>query len=275
MFDFFDPNQKGVVRYFVRPDDVYYLNSLVRVDKDELLYNMLKADGYERVVFLSFVGGEESKFFAYDNLSHFSFIKPKEFEKLEDWRDPKQLSAFIQRFNGGGMGLQGMRSIPTTQPSGEKQPAVGKREFTSTTQFKEFQSNFLAYIVPALKQDKIRTAIVTDADLFWGYDRLEKDSNLARNVSFQISNMLNSVNEEKVKYPERQNVLIMTLSDRSYKITVLKPRRGPGGVYIVADKDPSRHEFGGFTRPEYSAGMLSCMMMVCDAPSPRIEFRRI
>ena len=67
----------------------------------------------------------------------------------------------------------------------------------------------------------------------------------------------------------------MTLSDRSYKITVLKPRRGPGGTYIVADKDPSRPEFGGFTRPEYSAGMLSCMMMVCDAPSPRIEFRRI
>ena len=58
----------------------------------------------------------------------------------------------------------------------------------------------------------------------------------------------------------------LTFCGERRKIHVLKPN-GTGGVYEIADADPSIYEMRGFSRLEYDGSALRTRMLVCDAPS--------
>ena len=47
----FDSTAEGIIRYFVRPNDDFVLNSLEKLDCDEYLYRLLREEGYKRVIF--------------------------------------------------------------------------------------------------------------------------------------------------------------------------------------------------------------------------------
>lgn len=60
------------------------------------------------------------------------------------------------------------------------------------------------------------------------------------------------------------------------KVHVLKPKNATGSTcYIIADEDPSQYDFNGFSRPEYSDGVIRMRMKVCDAPQINIVLRKV
>lgn len=65
----------------------------------------------------------------------------------------------------------------------------------------------------------------------------------------------------------------LTLFGQTAKICVLRPKSG-GDVCIVADRDPSKYGFFGFTRFELEGDALKTRLIVCDAPSPLIIFKK-
>ena len=65
----------------------------------------------------------------------------------------------------------------------------------------------------------------------------------------------------------------LLFQDRKTKIYVLQPKSDPAS-YLIADEDPSRHEFNGFTRFRYQNGTLVTQMLVCDAPRYDIVFEK-
>lgn len=68
----FDSTTQGIIKFFIRPDDLFALNSLELLDANEYLYRVLKNEGYQRVIFFE-KNGINNKAFAYDKLSQLSY----------------------------------------------------------------------------------------------------------------------------------------------------------------------------------------------------------
>lgn len=64
----------------------------------------------------------------------------------------------------------------------------------------------------------------------------------------------------------------MALNGEVTKIHVLRPGSGYGCV--IADADPSKYDFPGFSRPEYLGGVITIRMIVCDAPPMEFTLKK-
>jgi len=65
----------------------------------------------------------------------------------------------------------------------------------------------------------------------------------------------------------------MTFGGVTKRIRVLAPRGG--GAYRIATDNPAEYEFGYYTRPEYSGGVISAYEIVLDGPSVRVELKKM
>lgn len=64
---------------------------------------------------------------------------------------------------------------------------------------------------------------------------------------------------------------VMTFGGVTKRIRILAPKNG--GSYRIATDNPAEYEFGYFTRPEYSGGVISAYEIILDGPSVRIELK--
>ncbi|MBO4331223.1 MAG: hypothetical protein J5827_04025 [Oscillospiraceae bacterium] len=70
---------------------------------------------------------------------------------------------------------------------------------------------------------------------------------------------------------------VLTLNGKTTRIHVLKSKSaGEGdGRYLLADRDPSVFEWGGFGRFEYCGGRLSASVIIFDAPPKTAVFEKV
>ncbi len=68
----------------------------------------------------------------------------------------------------------------------------------------------------------------------------------------------------------------MTLNGEKTKICVLRSKdpHEPKGRYVIADRDPSVTDWQGFSRFIYENGVLRANLLVCDAPSKTVVFKK-
>ena len=64
----------------------------------------------------------------------------------------------------------------------------------------------------------------------------------------------------------------MTFGGVTKRIRVLAPR--DGGAYRIATDNPAEYEFGYYTRPEYSGGVISAYETILDGPTVRVELKK-
>ena len=218
MRTFFDSTAEGMIRYFIRPNDDYVLNSLEKLDCDEYLYRLLKTDGYERIVFFE-VDETNCKVYAYDKLSHLSILNPIDFQKV-NLKDDNSLSTFFttvqenrEKTTSGPVGLK------TTSSRVKENKSVileyGKREVTRFAQSANFIEVFEKYISNALQADNIKTAIVMHMEIF--EQVFNKEINIANKTSAQFVDIIRK--NERVN-SLKQNIIVFTTTqiDNFYRL---------------------------------------------------------
>ncbi len=162
----FDVNAVGNVFFFVRPYDHFMLNSLEQVEYDEYLYRVLRAEGYERVVFIE-AASTRYLVYTFDKLSEISFRNPDKFKGI-DWHDPKARRTACEEEPKGGGRLNGLGGTRLKGKSGTDNPSVGewgKREvlFIAKEQ-RQLRSEFTSqHVQMALMTENIKTALVIDS----------------------------------------------------------------------------------------------------------------
>ena len=209
---FFDSTASGMVRYFVRPNDDFVLNSLEKVNSDEFLYRILKEDGYERVVFFE-VDETNCKVFAYDKLSHLSLLNPDDF-RLVNISDAESLKFFYdsvknknEKTAAGPAGLTGSLRGKASNVSEVKE--YGKREVTRFAQSANFITVFENYVSNALQSKNIKTAIVMQMEMFGR--TFHKEMQLASKTSAQFVDIIRK--NEKIN-TKKQNVIVFTTTSK-------------------------------------------------------------
>ena len=209
---FFDSTASGMVRYFVRPNDDFVLNSLEKVNSDEFLYRILKEDGYERVVFFE-VDETNCKVFAYDKLSHLSLLNPDDF-RLVNISDAESLKFFYdsvknknEKTAAGPAGLTGSLRGKASNVSEVKE--YGKREVTRFAQSANFITVFENYVSNALQSKNIKTAIVMQMEIF--EQTFHKEMQLASKTSAQFVDIIRK--NEKIN-TKKQNVIVFTTTSK-------------------------------------------------------------
>lgn len=209
---FFDSTAAGMVRYFVRPNDDFVLNSLEKINSDEYLYRLLKEDGYERVVFFE-VDETNCKVFAYDKLSHLSLLNPADF-RLVNISDAESLKLFYDsvknkndKTSAGPAGLTGSLRGKASNVSEIKE--YGKREVTRFAQSANFLTVFENYVSNALQSDNIKTAIVMQMEIF--EQTFHKEVQLANKTSAQFVDIIRK--NEKIN-TAKQNIIVFTTTSR-------------------------------------------------------------
>ena len=128
----FDSTAEGIIRYFVRPNDDFVLNSLEKLDCDEYLYRLLREEGYKRVIFCE-QGTANIDVYAYDKLSHLSFMNPLDFKNIDIDDEEALESAFekiedrIKTTKGGLKGINASLTASMPTSSADKCAEYGKR----------------------------------------------------------------------------------------------------------------------------------------------------
>ena len=166
----FGTNADSMFRYFVCPNDKFVLNSLDETDRDGIVYRILKAENYQRILFVE-NDGSDYKIFAYDTLSELSFKHPDEFEKI-DISNSNSIKAFYEKAQGkqtkntnGPAGLNlGKKNDDKTNAKIDSAPEYGRRVVAGFSRAEDFLAIFIK-LLDALKHDEVQTAIIMQMDL--------------------------------------------------------------------------------------------------------------
>ena len=232
-FRCFDSNA-GRLHYFVAPrNDHYCTNSLQYLDYNEFLYNLLKDQGYERIIIVSDKSedrGDNYPVLTYDAFSQFSFLNPSKYnEKFKNTTEITEADriAFGTSFlsQKSRMGGDEIRGINGGRRKGREQnqettPYYGKRVIktlsrkTSTNEAnigKKPREIFQQFIVSEVDEAMIssiqRTAIVIPIELFF-----EKDDQNGENSSW-----LDSLVEKRLASMTNlrsKNIIIVTADQK-------------------------------------------------------------
>lgn len=168
----FDSVKGSMIHYFIRPNDAFILNSLERLDADEYLYRLLREEGYERIFFID-IDETNCSVWAYDKLSYWASVKPREFSQV-NVEDQEALDAFFNRVEGGdsaestakpGLDLKFTRG-PAKKPAKKTVPAIGRKQMQTFATPAEFVSFMTNRISPALNAKNVKSAVVFSMDIF-------------------------------------------------------------------------------------------------------------
>ena len=208
----FESTTEGIIRYFVRPNDDFVLNSLEKIDANEYLYRVLKNEGYKRIVFVE-IEKTNCKYYTYDKLSHLSLQHQKEFanvipDSLESISDFfSRVKAKIDKNDSGPAGLKKMGS--KSEATYDKIPEFGKREIKRFSKLEEFVADFANYVSNALEAENIKTAVVLQMEVF--EQSFNKELGIARRIASQLGDI--------VRYCEKnnsamQNIIVLTTTQK-------------------------------------------------------------
>ncbi len=216
----FDSTTQGIIKFFIRPDDLFALNSLELLDANEYLYRVLKNEGYQRVIFFE-KNGVNNKVFAYDKLSQLSYQYPDVFEDV-DISKADSVSSFysnvkakMSKTDDGPKGL-GKKSAKN-KSSYDNIPEYGKREIKTFSKIDTLVADFSNEIQKALLAKNIKTAIVFKMDIFTKL--FKKEPNKAENSSANLADIIEYC---ELNNPNNQNIIVFTAPNRNALIELSK-----------------------------------------------------
>lgn len=156
--------------------DSFILNSLEKMDFTGFMYRYLREHGYDRVV--SFEHNKKTGKFtvcAYDRLSYYSYLYPKEFEKLalqsdsiDIRKDKEEIEKFFKQISDtssvgphvsnttGNVSSNRMKSI--------NYPTEDYGRFLSEKSIESLNEHIQNSLIPALESTRIQTAILFPLD---------------------------------------------------------------------------------------------------------------
>ena len=206
----FDSKFGGGVRYFLRTEDYYILNSLQKLDCDQYLYRLLKSEGYERVVFADGIG-YRCKLYTYDKFSELSFKRNDYFENI-DISDSKQLREAYEKALETKK-LEGIKGSSKREFDTKSENDYGYRVFrnepSNANTLKEF---FINKVKGVLNSSNIKTAIVMEMRLFEQTLTRTDDKVSADDAAASIAG---SIQEWEKKDRLKQNILIFVANSKS------------------------------------------------------------
>ncbi|HAX83350.1 MAG TPA: hypothetical protein DCY15_02325, partial [Ruminococcaceae bacterium] len=216
----FDSTTQGIIKFFIRPNDLFALNSLELLDANEYLYRVLKNEGYQRVIFFE-KNGVNNKVFAYDKLSQLSYQYPDVFEDV-DISKADSVSSFysnvkakMSKTDDGPKGL-GKKSAKN-KSSYDNIPEYGKREIKTFSKIDTLVADFSNEIQKALLAKNIKTAIVFKMDIFTKL--FKKEPNKAENSSANLADIIEYC---ELNNPNNQNIIVFTAPNRNALIELSK-----------------------------------------------------
>ena len=216
----FDSTTQGIIKFFIRPDDLFALNSLELLDANEYLYRVLKNEGYQRVIFFE-KNGINNKAFAYDKLSQLSYQYPDVFEDV-DISNADSVSSFysnvkakMSKTDDGPKGI-GKKSAKS-KSSYDNIPGYGKREIKTFSKIDIFVADFSNEIQKALLAKNIKTAIVFNMDIFTTLFEIEQSK--AGSSSVKLANIIELCDKNN---PNIQNIIVFTAPNRNALIELSK-----------------------------------------------------
>lgn len=168
----FDSVKGSMIHYFIRPNDAFVLNSLEKLDADEYLYRLLREEGYERIFFID-IGETNCAVWAFDKLSYWASVKPREFANV-DMRNQNAVSSFLEQAEGGGtekaakpgLDLKFTKGPAVKKPAGKTVPEIGRSQMQTFATEAEFRSFMTNRIAPALNARNVKSAVVIPMELF-------------------------------------------------------------------------------------------------------------
>lgn len=231
-FHCFDSNVSRL-HYFIAPREEYYVtNSLEFVDFHKFLNELLKDQGYQNVIIVSHISENDSDNFpviAYDRMSELSFdypIKLVQFfennkseteNKIQEFCNQIDKQQSIEDKDPIRVGMGGRRK--PDKGAAVQRPYFGKRIIRTISlretkeekrvTFPYFLNN---YVIPALKQEYIKTAIVFPIELL--VERQHIDGAILTN----LRNQINKVGENIVIITANQESMLSRLfENEKYK----------------------------------------------------------
>ena len=226
----FDPIKSQVTQYLVCPHDYFALGSMELLDHDAYIYRLLRADGYERVIFIEI---ENTKCVAhtFDAFSQYSYHHTNAFEAATFSPDPRKrqddIDRFLAQFSGSApiaepesaqprrRLLRGSAPTAVPAPAAASISPFGKRVIMDSSGGNNneatFSSHFLKYIRPALETQQSRTAVVIPMILF------EKSGFLSEQVTDILYNINRNYNQRNLLLltAERQEELSNCFNDHN------------------------------------------------------------
>ncbi len=203
----FDSVKGSMIHYFVRPNDAFILNSLEKLDSDAYLYRLLREEGYERIFFID-IDETNCSVWAFDKLSYWASVKPREFAGV-DLRDRNAVSSFFEKAEGSagaekpskpGLDLKFTRNQPP-KPSGKTVPEFGRSQMQTFATEAEFRSFMANRISPALNASNVKSAVVIPMELF------EKQGYLAEST-------ISTIRYAQKHNTAKNNIIVLTTPRR-------------------------------------------------------------
>lgn len=216
----FDSTTQGIIKFFIRPDDLFALNSLELLDANEYLYRVLKNEGYQRVIFFE-EAAVNNIIFTYDKLSQLSYLYPDYFKDV-DIGSADSVSGFysevkakMSKTDDGPKGL-GKKSAKN-KSSYDNIPEYGKREIKTFSKIDTLVADFSNEIQKALLAENIKTAIVFEMDVF--KNLFDMEPNKARERSTALARIIKYCN---LNNPNKQNIIVFTAPNRTALVELRK-----------------------------------------------------
>ena len=216
----FDSTTQGIIKFFIRPDDLFALNSLELLDANEYLYRVLKNEGYQRVIFFE-EAAVNNIIFTYDKLSQLSYLYPDYFKDV-DIGSADSVSGFysevkakMSKTDDGPKGL-GKKSAKN-KSSYDNIPEYGKREIKTFSKIDTLVADFSNEIQKALLAENIKTAIVFEMDVF--KNLFDMEPNKARERSTALARIIKYCDSNN---QNKQNIIVFTAPNRTALVELRK-----------------------------------------------------
>lgn len=201
----FDSTTQGIIKFFIRPDDLFALNSLELLDANEYLYRVLKNEGYQRVIFFE-EAAVNNIIFTYDKLSQLSYLYPDYFKDV-DIGSADSVSIFYSKVKAEMSKTDDVpKGLEKNESSYDNIPEYGKREIKTFSKIDTLIADFSNEIQKALLAENIKTAIVFEMDIFnRAFERRNNDA------SDSLNNIIRAIKrfEKKTK---KENIILFTLT---------------------------------------------------------------
>lgn len=178
----FDVNRGGNIFFSIMPNDIYVPNTLELLDKNEYMYRVLRAEGFDRVLYFD-VKALEVEVIAYDKLSELSFKFGEKFSRVQNWRDEEVLRDFYAEVEGNSnskptsnadLFATSSKNKPDTQTKEADKKTIEVKEngwrrrklYSVNKETKGLNAEFISHLKTALDNNNIRTAVIFDYQVF-------------------------------------------------------------------------------------------------------------